>query len=49
MKKLIFFLKKNICTDALPSIIQNDIFVLRKLSHQLNNTKYIQKMCEAAF
>ena len=28
---LIFFLKKNICTDALPSTIQNDIFVLRKL------------------
>ena len=28
---LIFFLKKNICTDALPSTIQNDIFALRKL------------------
>ena len=28
---LIFFLEKNICTDALPSTIQNDIFVLRKL------------------
>ena len=28
---LIFFIKKNICTDALPSTIQNDIFVLRKL------------------
>ena len=28
---LIFFLKKNICTDALPSTIQNDIFVLRNL------------------
>ena len=28
---LIFFLKKNICTDALPSTIQNDIVELRKL------------------
>ena len=28
---LIFFLKKNACTDALPSTIQNDIFALRKL------------------
>ena len=28
---LIFFLKKNICTDSLPSTIQNDIFVLRNL------------------
>ena len=28
---LIFFLKKNICTDTLPSTIQNDISLLRKL------------------
>ena len=28
---LIFFLKKNACTDDLPSTIQNDIFVLRNL------------------
>ena len=28
---LIFILKKNICTDALPSTVQNDIFVLRNL------------------
>ena len=28
---LIFFLKKNGCIDALPSTIQNDIFVLRNL------------------
>ena len=28
---LIFILKKNICTDDLPSKIQNDIFVLRNL------------------
>ena len=28
---LIFFLKKNICTDDLPSTVQNDIFVLRNL------------------
>ena len=28
---LIFFLKKNACTDDLPSTIQNDIFALRKL------------------
>ena len=28
---LIFFLKKNACIDALPSTIQNDIFVLRNL------------------
>lgn len=28
---LIFFLNKNICTDDLPSTIQNDIFVLRNL------------------
>ena len=28
---LFVFLKKNICTDALPSTIQNDIFELRKL------------------
>ena len=34
---LIFFLKKNICTDALPSTIQNDIFVLRKL-YQVTRT-----------
>ena len=26
---LIYFLKKNICTDALPSTIQDDIFVLK--------------------
>ena len=30
---LIFFLKKNACTDDLPSTIQNDIFVLRNLYH----------------
>ena len=28
---LIFFIKKNTCTDDLPSTTQNDIFVLRKL------------------
>ena len=28
---LIFFLKNNACTDALPSTVQNDIFVLRNL------------------
>ena len=28
---LIFILKKNICTDALPSTVQNDIFLLRNL------------------
>ena len=26
---LIYFLKKNICTDALPSTIQDDIFALK--------------------
>ena len=31
---LIYFLKKNICTDALPSTIQDDIFVL-KIFYQL--------------
>ena len=28
---LIYFLKKNICTDALPSTIQDDIFALKIL------------------
>ena len=34
---LIFFIKKNICTDALPSTIQNDIYVLRKF-YQVTRT-----------
>ena len=43
---LIFFVKKNICSDALPSTIQNDIFVLRKLYQDMRTCKDKEEVVE---
>ena len=43
---LIFFLKKNICTDALPSTIQNDIFELRKLYQVMHTYQELKEVVE---
>ena len=43
---LIFFVKKNICSDALPSTIQKDIFVLRKLYQDMRTCKDKEEVVE---